>query len=216
MQSAKLLSIINSQTCLEENYNLFSSVLNIYNPHSEYTYLAGGALRRLITGEKLDSDWDFFFKTKNAADVFTFHLFSQPKLYTIISNERRPMNTTIQFVLNSTNQEFKFQLIDFRYYENVSEVLDSFDFTLCMFGIEKDNLFYADTAMTDIRDKKLVPNKITYPISSTRRILKYAKDGYRLDTDGIKSFLCGISFSELYSEYDKEKGIVRNSGMSGG
>lgn len=134
--------------------------------------LSGGAIRRVIMNEK-PSDYDFFF-------------YSKPHMENWISTLSPDFHKTKEtkhhheFVgkIEGIEKPVKIQAIHFKYYDTPEEIIDSFDFTICMFAINGDELIITPEALYDLGRKRLAINKLTYPVSTMRRLLKYKDQGF--------------------------------------
>lgn len=157
-------------------------------------WLAGGAVRRLVQGQSsLDSDLDFFFNGETQfQDFATFLVGKGFKLkretehhqhYTGKITTHRPDESEAEF-----EQEINIQLVRFKYYDTAADVIDSFDFTICQFAYDGTTLTMGDLSLWDLARKRLVLHKLTYPVSTMRRLLKYQKQGY---------FACSGCLTEL-------------------
>lgn len=151
-------------------------------------WLCGGAVRRFLSNTEDEGDYDIFFK-----DAASFNLLKE-KFKGHIVNENK-FNVAIE------REGYKIQLVQFPKPENNSmfDVLDSFDFSLCMVGTDGNNIFYSiepeteHNSLNNILDKRIVVNKITYGNSSMRRIFKYIKQGYFMCDGSISTFLNKIA-----------------------
>lgn len=147
--------------------------------------LAGGAVRNLVEGkEKAENDYDIFFRSEK--DFLEFKKIEEQK-HTMLESE---MNVSY------SEGEKKIQLIKM-FYPSVEEILDSFDFTICQFAIDmnesKEKMLYCgELSLWDLARKKLVVNKITFPIASLRRFLKYTTKGFHACGGAMKVFLNDI------------------------
>lgn len=140
---------------------------------ADRVWLAGGALRTLIRPTDEIADYDLFFKSPTDATIVMDWLksdgwklvFECPKkeLYTY---KRRGVKT---------------QCITKHYYPTVYELLDSFDFTVCQAAIDSKNLYFSRNWLSSIRKQKLMINKVTYPVATINRMMKYRAKGYRVD-----------------------------------
>lgn len=159
---------------------LFNRVLKLVPSLPKHGWLAGGAIRRLISGQKLDSDFDFFFKTQKDLNSFKLDLLGNENIRINQINESEH-NTSYKIEISlmpSIYVKTTFQLISINYYNSLEDVLGSFDYTLCQFGIDKGKLICGDTSLWDLGRKRLAVNRITYPVASLRRLLKYTNQGY--------------------------------------
>lgn len=187
MISVPLLSLINSTNTESQKYRVFSYIIDLIKERKG-VWLAGGALRRMIAGEELSSDWDFFFQDKESYTYFHDTLLTD-KRFKVSTIEDRDKNTTIKLALTELDIECEFQLINFNYYNHLFDVINSFDYGICMFATDGIIIDYGDKSMDDLRDKILSINIITYPISSMRRLLKYSKQGYWIKGTEIHNLL---------------------------
>lgn len=137
-------------------------------------WLGGGALRRTISGLSPDSDFDFFFASKEQLADFTSKLAAQG------FTKKRETEHHEQWEGYSEKAErtIAVQCIRFQYYPSPDEVLDSFDFTVCQFAFDGEHIFAGEYAMWDLGRKRLSINKVTFPLSSMRRLLKYTRQGF--------------------------------------
>lgn len=166
----------------EDDIVYFYSLIDSLGDINEYGWLAGGAIRRLICGHKLDSDFDFFFKSKEKFEEF-YNKIKENKDINVLKEFKNQHNITLSvsilFDSESNNwKTYKLQLININYYNTLEDVLNSFDYTLCMFGLEGTNLVCGDSALWDLGRKKIVINKITYPVASLRRLIKYTNQNF--------------------------------------
>jgi hypothetical protein len=185
-------------------------------PEPNKRWVAGGALRRALLGMPLDSDVDYFFSSEEEFERFCKQLeewaAKEFGFFKIIDKKENEFNT--QYVLESTPyvnadifsanaEEDKtpidltpkktvVQAIRFQYYKGPQEIIDSFDFTLCQFVTDSENVYCGDFSVMDTLKKRLVVNKITYPVASLRRILKYTSQGFYMCGGAMQKFLQAV------------------------
>lgn len=131
-------------------------------------WLAGGALRRTVIGQPLDSDLDVFFKNATAFKDLRYY-YEQ-----VVGLEPKDKQNNVTFNVNG----YKVQLIHNRYWETPEQVIDDFDFTNCQLITDLDSVWVGDYTMYDIARMRLRIHKIVNPITSTRRLIKYCKQGF--------------------------------------
>jgi hypothetical protein len=160
---------------------------------SSKMWVAGGALRRTILGQPIigHSDFDLFFMKKENAEE------CQKQLIALGYHVEKENDTNVQLEKAASTQDaskIKIQLIKIKYYQNLDEVLNSFDFTLCQFGwdLGDDSFVCGDTSLYDIARKRIVVNKITYPVASLRRIIKYTNQGFYACAGCLTNFLTEV------------------------
>jgi hypothetical protein len=169
-------------------------------------WLAGGAIRKTIQCAALDSDFDFFFKDQEQLDNFAEGL-QEKGARLLVSNDKNEkwiLPTEIPEDTEGENiylPEMEIQLIKFQFYESAEAVIDSFDFTLCQFAYDGENLFMSDFALWDVARKKIVPHKITYGTSSLRRLMKYANQGFTA---------CGGCLSEILEQVVRDPSVIQS------
>ena len=137
-------------------------------------WLAGGALRRTLLGQPLDSDFDFFFR--DATQLEGFELTLKSRGFTKVRETEHHVH--YRGPLEDGGPARDIQMIRFRFYESAEEVIDSFDFTICQLAFDGLRLTCGEHALWDLGRKRLAVHKITYPVASMRRLLKYATQGF--------------------------------------
>lgn len=135
-------------------------------------WLAGGAVRRSLMGERLDSDFDVFFSCQEQMVSFGGRM-EELGAKVLFSNDKQKT-----FLLPVGDQEVKLQLVYIAYYAGPEALLDSFDFTITQFATDGENLYCGDYSLWDLGRKKLALHKLTYGVATVRRLIKYARQGY--------------------------------------
>lgn len=146
-------------------------------------WVAGGAVRTILTGEEV-SDVDLFFRDQAARDDMIRNLDSKGAKQLFVCPKRELF--TYDF------RGFKVQLICKRYYETKRQLLDSFDFTICRFGFSLSDVHQLDghprvadfvslafSDYYDLQRRHLRVHKIEYPVATLNRIQKYMKKGFK-------------------------------------
>ncbi len=172
-------------------------------------WLAGGALRRTISGQPLDSDFDFFFASKEQLEEFSKAIRNEPNIRVL--KERQNQNN-LQLLLELSEEmgvdkgifqkNITVQCISIGFYNGIEAVLDSFDFTICQFGFDGQQLYCGDYALWDLARKRVVVNKITYPVASVRRLIKYTGQGF---------YACAGCLKQILETVVAEPRLIENS-----
>ena len=144
-------------------------------------WLAGGAIRRALMG-KPPADFDFFFASQEQYD----------EVYAKLGEPRY----TNKFNATFDVEGMKVQIIMHKFFADVDELIDSFDYTICQFVWDGEGLHYPSVALIDAINERLVVHKITYGISSMRRLIKYTSQGYHA-CKGCLAALARGSFASL-------------------
>jgi hypothetical protein len=148
-------------------------------------WLAGGALRRTLLRQEPDSDFDFFFRDASQLEAFKVGVEARG-LRHIRSTEH---HLHYKGQVDGAGPERDIQLIRFAYYADAAAVVDSFDFTICQIAFDGEHLTLGDYTLWDLARKRLAVHKITYPVSSTRRLLKYATQGFTACNGCLRTLL---------------------------
>lgn len=163
--------------------------------HKNGPWICGGAVRKAVVNESLDSDFDFFFRSENNFKEWKTKLVRNG-LSLLKENEKNEvwiLPTSIDSENSVYLPEMKVQLIKFRWYDSIQDVLESFDFTISQFGFDGENIYCGDWSLFDLSRKKLVPLQLTYAMSSFRRLTKYAAQGFTFCSGGLADMLQQVS-----------------------
>lgn len=154
----------------EGAFNAFEEfMLLMPSVRPEGPWLAGGAIRRLIaTGDHSGSDYDYFFSSdKQQKDFEGFMKDHKAKIV-------RTTETNVTWKLG----EHTIQQIKVRNYKSLDDVLDSFDFTICQCGWNGKKFFVGPYTLWDLARKRLALHRLTYGVSTLRRLMKYSAQGF--------------------------------------
>lgn len=136
-------------------------------------WLAGGALRRTLMGKNPDSDFDIFFR--DADQLLSY----KSALETLGFRQVKETEHHVQFKGRAGDSaEIDVQLIRFAYYTSAAEVIDSFDYTVCQFAYDGETLTTGEFSLWDLGRKRLAIHKVTFPVSTMRRMIKYTSQGF--------------------------------------
>lgn len=156
----------------------------------EGPWLGGGALRRLVLGQDaLESDLDFFFASDMQRLTFEAGLLGLDTK----EIKRTDHHTEFAVFIPSIKKTVRIQCIHFLYYNNAAEVVDSFDFTVCQLAYDGTKLTVGDYTLWDLARKRLALHRLTYGLSTVRRLLKYTKQGFSACSGVITAILNDIA-----------------------
>lgn len=174
---------------LEES-DLHQVLTILPNLNKQGPWLGGGCLRRLISGkDPLESDLDFFFASE--VQRLTF----EAELLGLDAKEVKRTDHHTEFVvfLPLIKKEVRVQCIHFQYYTSAAEVADSFDFTVCQLVYDGDTLTAGNYTLWDLARKRLALHKLTFGLSTVRRLLKYTNQGFTACSGVITAILNEIA-----------------------
>jgi hypothetical protein len=140
-------------------------------------WIAGGSIANKMTGNY--SDFDFFFKDEIELNKVKDCLLADGGI--------------LQFESKTADHiKWKNKDLDLvRHYSvDTQACIESFDFTVSMVGVDSDGIIYYDERFYEhLAHRALIINKITYPLSTFKRVLKYQKKGYHICNAGIEKIM---------------------------
>lgn len=174
MNTFDLRDFIARSTDLPFEETTLHKILSALPPlSSEGPWLAGGALRRTLLRQEPDSDFDFFFRDAEQLSKFQSELEARG-----LRKVRETEHHLHYRGMVDGNVPRDIQLIRFAHYADAAAVIDSFDFTICQMAFDGLTLSVGSYTLWDLGRKRLALHKITFPVSSMRRVLKYATQGF--------------------------------------
>ena len=154
---------------------LFSKLTNMgcVSFSEDGPWVAGGCILRWVAGEPLTGDIDLFFR-----DEAQYRQTCEP----MVLNASRVQHTKFasSFDIMLDGEDTTIQAIRYKFFANLDEVLDSFDFTICQLGFDGSHIVHSKPALEDIQDKQIRINRVVNSSNLLLRIAKYAARGYHL------------------------------------
>lgn len=152
------------------------------------TFLAGGAVLSLMTGNKIN-DLDLYFSSREAVAEFIEEN-SGVYLHSVTDK-------SISLSLSTTKYGTKeFQLIYFDSYNNADEIFRDFDFSVCMcaYNFDDKQFHFHKDFWEHLGAKKLVFSPSTkFPIISLLRVEKYQQKGFSISNGELRKIALAIS-----------------------
>lgn len=174
-------------------------------------WVAGGSVRRLISRLPQESDFDFFFRDQEQFDAFCAAMKERGSKVTAESDFNVTFRLPAAEAKSTGDDEFspggpelKVQAIRVAYHASVEAVVESFDFSICQCGYDGADLTFGQWALFDIASKRLVPGRISYGVSSVRRVIKYARQGFTICGGGLAAMLEQIAADPTIIQSDVE------------
>ncbi len=148
-------------------------------------WLAGGALRRALLRQEPDSDIDFFFRDADQLKAFRDDLAAKGL------KQVRETEHHVEFRgrIGESAIERVVQLIRFAFYANAAAVIDSFDFTICQLAFDGKTITVGDHTLWDLGRKRLAVHRVTFPVASLRRLLKYGQQDFTACNGALATLL---------------------------
>jgi len=151
-------------------------------------WVAGGSVWKSIEKLPLNCDIDFFFQTPQQCEWWYRKLLSIPYAYRIVSEPKaNKYNTSLQFHVHEGgfNKTVTIQLIAFKFFDNMEELLNGFDFTVCQFGYDGKKLYTGDTSFDDLRNREIVFNNIRDTVATAIHLKKYINKGFKISNNDV-------------------------------
>lgn len=182
-------------------FNAIRSFLS-YGFLRENVVLAGGSLRTFVDPKEKIQDFDLFFlgeEIKSIKDKLEKDILESggKKIYQCKEDELR------SFEIHG----MKIQLISIKdkKYKSVEDILNSFDINASRFALQTGyynlRLSFSKESIQDVKKKHITINKVTYPVSTLKRIAKYKEKGYKI-TLAAKEFVSQVSKNSLDMDLD--------------
>lgn len=163
-------------------------------------WCAGGAIRRTLINQPLTSDFDFFFRSAEHMADWESWLPGSLRLVRETEHHKHWRGT-----IEGSELPIDIQAIKFKFYDSAEDVIDSFDFTITMFCLDGDTLVTTPLALWDLGRKRLAVHRITYPVATMRRLLKYGRQGFTACGGCLSSILRETAASpEAMGQLDTE------------
>jgi hypothetical protein len=167
------------------------------------TWICGGAIRQWFTGKEKPSDIDVFAQTKEAHDNFV-----ETRL-----KDALIIHATANAVTYRGPEGQPVQLIKVAYYQNLHDILDSFDFNVCQFGWDGTTVYSTTYAIWSVLQNHLGVHKLRpeFAADSLRRAFKYHGKGFKPCAGTLRDL--GQNFAGLsQQQIDDQVSISPNGG----
>jgi hypothetical protein len=142
-------------------------------------WIAGGAALAIYTGAiSFIKDWDIFGPI-NYLDAFEREI---RKEGFVDKNETKLSKTFVK-------SNVFVQLVQFIHPQSVEEIFGSFDFHVCCFAIENEDLCFTLQAVDDLHNKILNVNSIHHIGLTISRIARYGAKGFTPSLECVKKLI---------------------------
>ena len=144
-------------------------------------WIAGGALRDYFMAVKIITDYDLFFPNE----------IEYEKAKTFFKTKNAEVKWESDNGMKIKYNDRTFDLVK-KYFENPQMTIDAFDFTVSMFAVDNDKIYYGESSFIDLAKRQLMINKITYPASTMSRAFRYYKKGFVMCQGEMKKIVEAI------------------------
>lgn len=146
-------------------------------------WIAGGAALALYTGDVKDiKDWDLFFKSWELLH------FAKEKFKDLGFVE----TVTSDWSISLEKSGVIVQLVTRHFYDKLEDIFKKFDFTICCFAIQGEDIYYTDSAIHDLHLKEFNFIYTENLPTCIKRIARYGAKGF------IPSSRFAIDISEVF------------------
>jgi hypothetical protein len=131
-------------------------------------WIAGGSIRDYFMGVPIKTDNDLFFPDlenySKCAEWFR-------------KKDGVSVKWESEHGMKVVYNKRTFDLIK-HYFSGPKECIDAFDFTVSMFAVDNERVYFGDSSFIDLAKRQLMINKITFPASTMSRAFRYYKKGF--------------------------------------
>lgn len=160
-------------------------------------WIAGGCVRDYFSAQPLKTDIDLFFPDIDNYDKC-----------------RKYMEENSCVILydgaNGCKVKYKKHTFDLvkKFFESPQHTIDSFDFTVSMFAVNSEKVFYGETSFIDLAKKQLMINKLPYPISTMSRAFRYYQKGFFICKGQQEKLAKAIQAVPVFVEVESAQGTT--------
>jgi hypothetical protein len=165
----------------------WGAIVKAVSPAPGGPWIVGGAVRRLISETPQTADVDVAFASREQQQAFAQRLLSSG------FSKSNDGEHYIGLAGKIDEKETPVQALSVTFGESPEVILDSFDFTICQFAFDGEDIIAGDFSLFDLARKRLAVHRVTFAASSVRRMLKYGRQGYRFCQGTIVSLLDAVS-----------------------
>lgn len=148
-------------------------------------WIAGGSVRDYFMGVPVKTDIDLFFPNQEEYDK-TSNFFKEKE-----AEIKWESDNGMKVVYKNKT----FDLVKL-FFKDPQDTINNFDFTVSMFAVDKDNIYIGETSFIDLSKRQLMINKITYPASTTSRMVRYLKKGFNICNGELYKIIKSIQNEE--------------------
>lgn len=143
--------------------------------------VAGGAVRDYFMGVFTKTDYDLFFPDeKNLKLAIEYFKSKECEVKWESDNGMKVKHNGKTFDLIK------------KIFGAPEELINEFDFTVSMFAVDNDKVYYGESSFIDLCKRQLMLNKVTYPASTLSRAFRYYQKGFKMCSEEMKKLVESI------------------------
>lgn len=167
-------------------------ILNELKEANIRCWIAGGALRDYFAGVPVKTDHDVFFPNQEEYD----------KAYSYFKNKNGEIKWESDNGCKVVYDGKTFDLVKM-YFPNPMATIEAFDYTVSMFAVDTERVYYGETSFIDLAKRQLMINKITFAASSLSRAFRYYQKGFVMCSGEMKKLFEAIQQTPPEPEPDQ-------------
>lgn len=144
-------------------------------------WVAGGSLRDYFSGLNVKTDYDLFFPNESE--------FEKAKVY--FKSKKCEIKWESDNGMKVIHNGKTFDLVK-KFFPTPLESINAFDFTVSMFAVDINKVYYGESSFIDLSKKQLMINKLPFPASTLSRAFRYYKKGYSMCKGEMKKLVEAI------------------------
>lgn len=144
-------------------------------------WIAGGCLRDYFMGVHVKTDYDMFFP--NEMEYQKASVYFHAKKAEIKWESGNGMKVLYE--------EKTIDLVK-KFFSDPQETINAFDFTVSMFAVDSEKVYFGESSFIDLAKRQLMINKVTYPASTLSRAFRYYKKGFSMCKGEMKKLIESI------------------------
>jgi hypothetical protein len=156
-------------------------ILNELSENEIECWLAGGAIRDYFMGKPVTTDYDLFFPSEE--NYFKCLNYLKSKMAEIIWESEN--GCKLMYAGK------KYDLVK-HFFKDPKECIENFDFTVSMFAVDINQVYFGETTFIDLAKRQLMINKLPFPASSLSRAFRYYKKGFFMCQGEMKKLVEAI------------------------
>lgn len=168
-------------------------------------WVAGGSLLRTYTGMPLDSDIDLFFSSESMMQEYVNNIIQGSMFGKYTTKDYIVTEWHQSLTVSYLNRDWKIQCVSFVYFKDIVELFSSFDFNICMWAYDGENVHTCETTVDAVNSKTIKINKINYPSVTLKRLVKYMRQGYNISDEDV------VALCRSFGSKKEPRGIMDDS-----
>ncbi len=158
-------------------------------------WVAGGAALELFTGDVYKiKDWDLFFRSKACWD----------RAKSVFENHGFIKSTESEWSVTFSRAGVDVQLVTRYYYKKFEDIFKKFDFVVCCFAIDGDDICYYKQAKEDVKSGHLNFIYTENLATCVKRIARYGAKGF-VPSDRFTKNIAGVFKNTKMSELKRKR-----------